>query len=396
MKKSEENTTPIEDVETDSETANCEVEVISKEEIAENEVTITEAETATETKQENPEIPETPEKLKLTFDQKVDKVAIFIKKYKIAILCGLIAIVALIVGIAIGGAFGGNETTAETDYIASQNLESEDEDSDTYISTPSPTTSATEAPSATSSVSSGSSVTESSSSAEESESTSQEVATPTTTSVYYSDLLTTPVYFETEIQMDMQESDVIELLNNVLEENDEVVLVEGEEGKTPLSDSVSVDVTKEEMLNLLQDTNATFVSIDQSVSGNVLTLEVDMNIQIPDEVLTELKSNFIVSLALSMVSSDLSFSYTVSYEMDGEKLVPIEIADSTISIAGQNTSTTETIAGIALSNYSDASADVLLVGYNNMAGEIIADILNNYGVITGADSSVISVTTRTE
>lgn len=396
MKKSEENTTPIEDVETDSETANCEVEVISKEEIAENEVTITEAETATETKQENPEIPETPEKLKLTFDQKVDKVAIFIKKYKIAILCGLIAIVALIVGIAIGGALGGNETTAETDYIASQNLESEDEDSDTYISTPSPTTSATEAPSATSSVSSGSSVTESSSSAEESESTSQEVATPTTTSVYYSDLLTTPVYFETEIQMDMQESDVIELLNNVLEENDEVVLVEGEEGKTPLSDSVSVDVTKEEMLNLLQDTNATFVSIDQSVSGNVLTLEVDMNIQIPDEVLTELKSNFIVSLALSMVSSDLSFSYTVSYEMDGEKLVPIEIADSTISIAGQNTSTTETIAGIALSNYSDASADVLLVGYNNMAGEIIADILNNYGVITGADSSVISVTTRTE
>lgn len=396
MKKSEENTTPIEDVETDSETANCEVEVISKEEIAENEVTITEAETATETKQENPEIPETPEKLKLTFDQKVDKVAIFIKKYKIAILCGLIAIVALIVGIAIGGAFGGNETTAETDYIASQNLESEDEDSDTYISTPSPTTSATEAPSATSSVSSGSSVTESSSSAEESESTSQEVATPTTTSVYYSDLLTTPVYFETEIQMDMQESDVIELLNNVLEENDEVVLVEGEEGKTPLSDSVSVDVTKEEMLNLLQDTNATFVSIDQSVSGNVLTLEVDMNLQIPDEVLTELKSNFIVSLALSMVSSDLSFSYTVSYEMDGEKLVPIEIADSTISIAGQNTSTTETIAGIALSNYSDASADVLLVGYNNMAGEIIADILNNYGVITGADSSVISVTTRTE
>ncbi len=325
------------------------------------------------------------EKPKLTFDQKVDKTANFIKKYKIALLCGIIAVLALVIGIIVGSAFGKNDDSDEVSSYQSS------------VSTTSPqaTVAATVAPTEEPSTGSDSTVTESS----EAESVQ---ATEEVVLVTYADLLDNKIYFSESSDISLVEAEVIQLLNNVLLASDEVVTADGveAESKVEMADSVNVSVTKDEMKALLDDLGATFTNIDQSVSGDILTLDVDMAISIPDDVLAEIKSNsdsIATTIALAAVGTNLSFSYQVSYEMDGESLIPIEIVTSTIDINNLGTTITKLIAGVALSSYSSADVDTatLLAGYNNMAGEIIADVLNNYGIVTGASEAQINITTRT-
>ncbi len=318
-------------------------------------------------------------KPKKSFDDKVDSTASFIKKYKIALLCGIVAIIALIAGIWIGGLFdGGNKEPASTPAPVATQTPKPAEISPSKTETPAPTATPTPAPVAT----------------------PAPTATPapeaTATPIYYADLLESVAYFEKSEDLKLAKADVIDILNNVLQGEKTVVKAGDSEGVAKLADTVSVEVTKEEMLALLNDTNAKFVDISQSVSGDTLTLDVNMNIQIPEEVIQEVKNSvvFPLSLLISGLSSDLSFSYTVVYEMDGEKLVSMKTNTSTMDIANLGPDATEMIAGIALSKYSDAPTETLLVGYNNMAGEIIADILNNYAVVKSADSSVLNVTTR--
>lgn len=340
------------------------------------------------------------EKPKLTFDEKVDVTAGFIKKNKIALLCGIVAVLALVIGLFVGSFFGGNDETEETSSYQAE-VSTDDGQEEDVVSTTSPTATAAATATPTTTVSPTTSPTTSSSG-----STSEEVVSEPESGdavvVTYADLLDSKVYFSTSANLSLVESDVIQLLNNVLLASDETVTAGGVEAdfKETISDDVQVNVTKDEMKALLDDLGATFTNIDQSVSGDILTLDVDMNMDIPADVLSEVQSNsdsIITTLALSALSTNLSFSYQVSYEMDGESLVPISVTTSTIDINGLGTSITKLIASIALSSYSSADVDTstLLAGYNSMAGEIIADVLNNYGIVTGATSSEINITTRT-
>ncbi|MFI3165728.1 MAG: hypothetical protein R3Y45_05570 [Bacillota bacterium] len=342
----------------------------------------------------NQEIPK-EEKPKLTFDEKVDKTAGFVKKNKIALLCGIVAVFALVIGLFVGSFFGGNDETEEASSYQAE-VSTEDDENESVVSTTSPaaTTAATTAPTTAPTTSSEGSAATSSEVVSEPESEEAVVVT-------YADLLDNKIYFSESSDLSLVESDVIELLNNVLLASDETVTADGLEadGKAEMADSVNVSVTKDEMKALLDDLGATFTSIDQSVSGDILTLSVDMDMEVPAEVISEVQSNsnIFISMLISSFTTDMTFSYQVSYQMDGEALIPIEVTTSTIQINGYNYSNTELIAGIALSSYSSADVDTstLLAGYNSMAGEIIADILNNYGVVTGATSSEINITTRT-
>lgn len=392
MKEVETNIEPQDGIES-QDVGNEVCENAAVEEVA-AEQTITQVEDlqtsqATEVAIHEPEV----EKQKVSFDEKVDKTADFIKKYKIPLLCGIIAILALIIGIAIGGAFAKDDVA--DDSTSSYTAQNEDLDESASLSTSSPTTAPTTAPTTESTQSAAGESTDET--ADESGIVMEDESVELVV-VYYSDLLDSVVYFENSEDLQMSTSDTVSLLNLVLQGDNSVVEVGDSAAvyKVEMADEISADVTKEEMLDFLQDTNASFESINMSVSGDVLTLDVDMSIQIPQETLESIQSSstsFVVSLALSAISTDLSFSYTVEYQMDGEKLIPIQTADSTIDIGGLG-SLTETVANIALSGYTDASADTLLVGYNNMAGEIIADVLNNYGIVTGASASSINITTR--
>lgn len=341
----------------------------------------------------NQDIPK-EEKPKLTFDEKVDKTAGFIKKNKIALLCGIVAVLALVIGLFVGSFFGGNDETEQaSSYQAEVSTGNDEEES--VVSTTSPT--ATAAATTSPTVTTAPTATPSASSEVVSEPESSDAVVVT-----YADLLDNKIYFSESSDISLVESDVIELLNNVLTASDETVTADGLEadGKAEMADSVNVSVTKDEMKALLDDLGATFTSIDQSVSGDILTMDVVMSISIPEDVLTEVKANsdsIATTIALAALGTNLSFSYSVSYEMDGESLSPIEVTTSTININNLGTTITNLIASTALSSYSSADVDTstLLAGYNSMAGEIIADILNNYGVVTGATSSAINITTRT-
>ncbi len=308
------------------------------------------------------------------FDNGVDKTAGFIKKYKIHMLCGILVVIGIFIGLALSGVFS-DKTTEVVPTKAPV--------ATTAPATPNPTIAPTETAKPT---------------AKPTEAPETVAPQAEGTPMQYSSLLGEKVYFEKSVDLQMSKADTISLLNKVLKADTSTIKAGDIEGVSKIADTVSVDVTKAEMLALLNDTKAEFKTITQSISGNTLTLDVDMSIQIPEEVLNEIKNGdagFVVQLALSALTTDLSFSYTVSYDMDGEKLNSIAVSESTIDIAGLG-GLTDTVAGIALSGYSDADPDTLLVGYNNMAGEIIADILNNYGIITGATADSINVTTRTK
>ncbi|MFI3129403.1 MAG: hypothetical protein R3Y18_04985, partial [Bacillota bacterium] len=343
----------------------------------------------------NQEIPK-EEKPKLTFDEKVDKTAGFVKKNKIALLCGIVAVFALVIGLFVGSFFGGNDESEEASSYQAE-VSTEDDENESVVSTTSPaaTTAVTTAPTTAPTTSSEGSAATSSEVGSEPESEEAVVVT-------YADLLDNKIYFSESSDLSLVESDVIDLLNNVLLASEETVTADGLEadGKAEMADSVNVSVTKDEMKALLDDLGATFTSIDQSVSGDILTMNVVMSISIPEDVLAEVKANsdsIATTIALAALGTNLSFSYSVSYEMDGESLSPIEVTTSTININNLGTTITNLIASTALSSYSSADVDTstLLAGYNSMAGEIIADILNNYGVVTGATSSEINITTRT-
>ncbi len=229
-------------------------------------------------------------------------------------------------------------------------------------------------------------------------------------------LVKEPIYFEEEVEVEMDSSELSAILNMVIGSKSIEDLgglngyfagntqniyfaFNGEESedldvKINLADTEEYfDVSKELMLEMLQEYKGEFVSVNPTADDEFVYLETVVKLYLPEDIVSQINDMKVITIT-DCVFVTLESKYTLE---DG-KLIPVKTDESSIAVNKLSKEHTVKIATSLMSIVSGETVDgeSQLAIYNNTASELLGEIFNNLAVVEKVENNQIVFKTRTK